>query len=174
MKIKSQRDFFSGLMFMAAGLAFCYGSTKYDFGRSGDPDAGLSQLLLDLVLHGKTPDPGPGFFPLLLSVLMMVLGAIITFTALTIEADDGDPIGSIAWRPLVVTVASIAVFGVLLPRIGLLLTVPLLVFCISFADRKVQWRSVLITALVLDVFAWAVFIRGLSLTIPIWPEGFGF
>ena len=32
MGIKSQRDFFSGLMFMVVGIAFAWGATNYKIG----------------------------------------------------------------------------------------------------------------------------------------------
>ena len=107
MKIKSQRDFWSGLMFVATGIVFAVGATNYSLGTSARP--------------------GPGFFPLILSVIMAILGAIVLFKSLTIESEGGDPIGAIAWRPLIVIVASIAVFGAALPRLGMVVTVPILI-----------------------------------------------
>ena len=57
MKIKSQRDFASGIMFLAVGLAFAIGATTYSFGTSARP--------------------GPGYFPLLLGIILCILGAIV-------------------------------------------------------------------------------------------------
>ena len=145
MKIKSQRDFWSGLMFIVVGAVFAVGATNYSMGSSARP--------------------GPGYFPLILSVLMAILGAVVLFKALTIETDDGDPIGAFAWRPLIVIVAAIAVFGLALPRLGMLITVPILIFITSLAGDEFHWKGVLINALVLTVGAWAIFIWGLKLTI---------
>ena len=149
MKIKSQRDFWSGLMFIVVGAVFAVGATNYSMGSSARP--------------------GPGYFPLILSVLMAILGAVVLFKALTIETDDGDPIGAFAWRPLIVIVAAIAVFGLALPRLGMLITVPILIFITSLAGDEFHWKGVLINALVLTVGAWAIFIWGLKLTIPLYP-----
>ena len=153
MKIKSERDFWSGVMFVAVGVAFAVGAGNYTLGNSARP--------------------GPGYFPLMLSVIMAILGAIVLFKALTIETEGGDKIGAIAWRPLLVIVASIAVFGVALPRLGLFLTVPLLIVMVSFASEEFKWLGVLINAVVLTVFAWAVFVAGLKLIIPLWPAFLG-
>ena len=153
MKIKSERDFWSGMMFVAVGVAFAVGAGNYTLGNSARP--------------------GPGYFPLMLSVIMAILGAIVLFKALTIETEGGDKIGAIAWRPLLVIVASIAVFGVALPRLGLFLTVPLLIVMVSFASEEFKWLGVLINAVVLTVFAWAVFVAGLKLIIPLWPAFLG-
>jgi hypothetical protein len=149
LKIKSQRDFFSGLMFIAVGIGFAIGATNYAMGSSARP--------------------GPGYFPLILSVLLAILGCIVLFKSLTIETESGDPIGAIAWRPLVVTTLAIAVFGLLLPRLGMVITIPILIGIVSLAGDEFKWRDVIINGLVLDFFSWFVFIWGLKLTIPLWP-----
>lgn len=149
MKIKSERDFWSGLMFLVVGIVFAVGSTNYSMGSGARP--------------------GPGYFPLMLSVILAILGAIVLFKSLTIETEGGDPIGHIAWRPLIVVVATIAMFGVLLPRLGLFITLPLTIIAVSFAGDEFKWRGVLIAAAVLTAFSWLVFVYGLNLTIPLKP-----
>lgn len=149
MKIKSQRDFWSGLMFVVVGVVFAVGATNYSMGTSARP--------------------GPGYFPLILSILMALLGAFVLFKSLTIEVEGGDPIGAIAWRPLLVIVASIAVFGAALPRLGLVITVPILILMTSLAGDEFKWKGVLATAVVLTVGSWAIFVLGLKLVIPMWP-----
>ena len=150
MKIKSQRDFWSGLMFVVVGATFAIGATNYSMGTSARP--------------------GAGYFPLMLSVIMAILGAIVLFKSLTIESPGGDPIGSIAWKPLLIIVAAIAIFGILLERLGLFITVPILIIISSLAGDEFRWRGVLISAVVLTLGSWAVFILGLKLTIPLWPR----
>ena len=149
MKIKSQQDFFSGLMFLVVGLAFAYGATDYSMGAAARP--------------------GPGYFPLILSVLLAILGAIVLFTSLTIEVEGGEPVGRIAWRPLIIIVVAIALFGALLPRLGLVITAPLLIFVVSWAGEEFKWVGVVINSVVLTAFSWLVFVKGLGLTIPVWP-----
>ena len=150
MKIKSQRDFLSGLMFLVAGIVFAVGATNYSMGSSARP--------------------GAGYFPLILSVIMAILGAVVLFKALTIETEGGDPVGDIAWRPLIVIVASIAAFGVTLPWLGMLAAVPVLIVMVSLAGDEFGWKGVIVNSLVLTAFAWFVFVWGLKLTIPLWPS----
>ena len=150
MKIKSQRDFLSGLMFLVVGIAFAVGATNYSMGSSARP--------------------GAGYFPLILSVIMAILGAVVLFKALTIETEGGDPVGDIAWRPLIVIVASIAAFGVTLPWLGMLAAVPVLIVMVSLAGDEFGWKGVIVNSLVLTAFAWFVFVWGLKLTIPLWPS----
>ena len=150
MRIKSQRDFWSGLMFVVVGIVFAVGATNYSMGTSARP--------------------GAGYFPLMLSVIMAILGAVVLFKSLTIETEGGDPIGHIAWKPLIVIVIAIAVFGVLLERLGMVITIPILIIMSSFAGEEFRWRGVIISAVVLTFFSWVVFVWGLKLTIPLWPK----
>ena len=149
MKIKSQRDFWSGMMFLLVGAGFAWGATNYSMGTSARP--------------------GAGYFPLILSVILTILGAIVLFESLTIETEDGEPIGSIAWRPLIVIVLAITVFAILLPRVGMIITIPILTIIVSFAGDEFGWIGVLVSSVVLTAFSWLIFIKGLGLTIPLWP-----
>jgi hypothetical protein len=171
-KIKSERDFWSGLMFVAVGVVFAIGATNYSMGPScpaNDPcAAGLWARLSQLSAH-----PGAGYFPLGLSILLALLGAIVLFKSLTIESEGGDPVGAFAWRPLVVIVVAIAVFGVMLEKLGLALTVPVLILISSLAGDEFHWKGVVANAVVLTIGSWAIFVWGLKLTIPMWPWFFG-
>jgi hypothetical protein len=152
-KIKSQRDFFSGLMFLVVGVVFAVGATNYSMGSSARP--------------------GAGYFPLILSVIMAILGAVVLFKSLTIETEGGDPVGSFAWRPLLVIVVAIAVFGAALPRLGMFATIPLLIVMVSFAGDEFSWKGVIVNSIVLTAGSWVIFIWGLNLTIPLKPAFMG-
>jgi hypothetical protein len=149
MKIKSQRDFCAGLLFLLVGVVFAWGATEYAFGSSAQP--------------------GPGYFPFGLGLLLAVLGSLLLFKALTLESEGGDPIGAIAWRPLLAIVGAVVMFGLLLPRLGLACTLPLLIAMSPLASREFHWRDVLLSSVVLTVGSWALFIWGLKLSIPLWP-----
>ncbi len=149
MKIKSQKDFWSGLMFIVVGTTFAVGATHYSFGSSARP--------------------GPGYFPLGLGILLALLGAMVLFKALTIEVEGGDPIGRIAWKPLVVIAGAVALFGLALPRLGMAVSLPLLIVVTSLAGDEFHWKDVLVNCIVLTLGSWMVFILGLKLTIPLWP-----
>jgi len=149
MNIKSQRDFWSGLIFLMTGAGFALGATNYSMGTSARPSA--------------------GYFPLNLGVITAILGAVILFKSLTIETEGGDPIGAIAWRPLIIIVLAIVAFGLALPRLGMIVTVPILILITSLAGDEFHWKGVLINAIVLTFGAWVIFIWGLKLTIPMWP-----
>jgi hypothetical protein len=153
-KIKSQKDFWSGLMFIIVGVGFAWGALDYSFGTSARP--------------------GPAYFPFGLGVMLALLGAFVLFTALTIEVEGGDPIGPWAWRPLVLVVASVAAFGWALPHLGMFVALPILVIVAATAGDEFHWKDAVINATVLTLGSWLVFSKGLNLTIPLWPAaGFG-
>jgi len=149
LKIKSEKDFWSGLMFIVVGLGFAWGATEYNFGSSARP--------------------GPAYFPFGLGVLMAVLGAMVLFKALTFEVEGGDKIGAWAWRPLLIIVVAVAGFGVILPKLGMIISLPLLVFVAAQAGDEFRWKEALVNAAVITLMSWGIFIKGLSLTIPLWP-----
>ena len=150
MKIKSQKDFWSGLMFIVVGLAFAWGATTYSFGSSARP--------------------GPGYFPFGLGILLAILGALVLFGALTVETEDGDPIGRWAFRPLLIIMSAVALFGFLLPRLGLLASLPILIVMASLAGDEFHWKDAIISVVVLTLGSWLIFIKGLNLVIPILPK----
>lgn len=157
MKIKSQKDFFAGLMFMGVGIAFAWGSTSYTI--------------------GEAARMGPGYFPLMLGILLLVLGAVVTFQALVIETEDGGRIGKWAWRPLGFVLAANFAFGVLLgglpslhvPAMGMVLAIVALTFIAAFAGDEFNWKEIAILSVVLAVGSYLAFIVLLKLQFPVWP-----
>ena len=111
MKIKSERDFWAGLLFIVFGVAFGVAATYRDMGpacTAGDPCAvSLAARFALMSAH-----PGPGFFPLGLGIVLALLGAAVLFKSLAIESFGGDPISPIAWRPLAFVIASLLLFCV--------------------------------------------------------------
>ena len=150
MKIKSQKDFWSGLMFVVIGIGFAWGATNYNFGSSARP--------------------GPGFFPMGLGLLMAILGAVVLFKALVVETEDGDPIGAWAFRPLLILMASVGLFGYTLPLLGMAVSLPIMIVMCSLAGDEFHWKDALISVVVLTIGSWFIFIYGLKLVIPLWPK----
>ena len=157
MNIKSQKDFFSGLMFMGVGVAFAWGATTYKVGEGARM--------------------GPGYFPLMLGVLMAVLGMAITFKSLVVETVGGDKIGKWAWKPLVYIIAANLLFGVLLgglpsiklPAMGLIAGIYALTFVASMAETGWKVKNTFILATVLAVGSYVAFVMVLKLQFAVWP-----
>lgn len=157
MKIKSQKDFFSGVMFTTVGVAFAWGATTYNVGTGARM--------------------GPGYFPLMLGIVLAVLGALIMFNAMAIETEGGDPIGSWAWRPLAYVLGANLAFGVLLgglpsikvPAMGLIIAIYALTIIASLGGERFKLRDVLILATILSAGSYVAFILALKLQIQVWP-----
>ena len=157
MNIKSQKDFFSGLMFMGVGAAFAWGATTYNVGEGARM--------------------GPGYFPLMLGVLMAILGIAVTFKSLVVEAEGGDKIGKWAWKPLVYIIAANLIFGVLLgglpsiklPAMGLIAGIYALTFVASMAETGWKVKNTFILATVLAAGSYVAFVLVLKLQFAVWP-----
>ncbi|MDO9197312.1 tripartite tricarboxylate transporter TctB family protein [Rhodoferax sp.] len=157
MNIKSQKDFFSGLMFMGVGVAFAWGATTYSVGTGARM--------------------GPGYFPMMLGVLLAALGIVITFKALVVETEDGDKIGTWAWKPLFFIIGANLVFGLMIgglpslkiPAMGLIAGIYALTFIASLAGEEFKLKEVVILATVLAIISYLAFIVLLKLQFPVWP-----
>ena len=157
MKIKSQKDFFSGVMFTVVGVAFAWGASTYNVGSGARM--------------------GPGYFPLLLGIVMAAIGLGIMFSGLTVETEDGEIIGKWAWKQVIYILGANLAFGVLLgglpsigiPAMGLIIAIYALVIIASLAGSEFDLKKVLILATVLAVGSYIAFIWALKLQIQVWP-----
>lgn len=157
MRIKSQKDFLAGLMFTIVGIGFAWGATNYTIGEGARM--------------------GPGYFPLMLGILLAILGLVITFTALVVETETGDKVGAIAWKPLVFIIGSNILFGICLggipklgiPSLGLIVGIYVLTFVASLAGEEHKSKEVIVLATVLAIISYLAFIKLLNLQFPVWP-----
>ena len=140
MKIKSQRDFVSGLMFTAAGLAFATGATFYSFGSSARP--------------------GPGYFPLVLAGVLTLLGVVILVQSVKVT---GEVIGAIAWRGMLFILPAPIVFGLLVRGAGFVPALFVAAFIASFASERLRVPAALALATGITFFSVLVFSYGLGL-----------
>jgi hypothetical protein len=156
-KIKSQKDFFSGLMFTIVGAAFALGATTYTVGNGARM--------------------GPGYFPLMLGILLAILGAVILFKALVVQTADGEKIGKWAFRPLAFVILANLLFGVMigglpsigLPAMGMIMGIYVLTIIASLADGHFKLKEVLILATILSIGSYLAFVVLLKLQFPVWP-----
>lgn len=160
MNIKSQKDFFSGLMFMVLGAAFAWGATKYSIGTGARM--------------------GPGYFPLMLGVMLAILGAVVAFNGLVIERVGGDKVGKWAWKPLCYIIGANLIFGVCLgglpsiglKSLGLIVGIYALTFVASMAEPGWKVKNTFFLGTALAVISYLAFIKLLKLQFPVWPVYF--
>ena len=145
--IRHPKDFWSGVIFIALGIfTIAYGS-KYALGTAARM--------------------GPGYFPRILGILLIVLGAILAIRALRLR---GDPIPSWKWRPTIVVLGSVVLFGAIVPSVGVALSTVILIVVASAASHEFRPKESLIAGIALAALAVGVFVVGLKLQLPIWPQ----
>lgn len=157
MKINSQRDFTAGLLFSAFGVAFAWGATTYNVGSGARM--------------------GPGYFPLMLGIVLALLGALVMLRALVVRTENGDKIGKLAWKPLGFIIAANLLFGILLgglpsiklPAMGLIAAIYGLTFVASYAGEKVNLKEVFVLSTILSIGSYLAFVVLLKLQFPVWP-----
>lgn len=155
--IKSEKDFYSGLMFVVVGGAFAIGATNYNIGTGARM--------------------GPGYFPLLLGILLAILGAVIMVQGVLSKSKTGDKLGSVAWKPLTFIIGANVIFGILLaglpafgvPAMGMIVAIYGLTIVASMAGEKFKLVEALIVGTVLSILSYGAFVKLLNLQFPVWP-----
>jgi hypothetical protein len=136
------RDIGAGLIFIAIGILF-----------------GLGALGLEL---GTALRMGPGYFPLVLAGILVVLGLVILAQAF------GHPTTgrlAVPWRGLVLILAAPVVFGLTVRGLGLVPAVMLVVLISAFASRRMSVPLALALTVALTLFCVLVFSFGLGLPL---------
>ena len=145
--IRNPKDFWAGLMFIGLGIFAIYVGSRYNLGTAARM--------------------GPGYFPRILGILLLVLGAIITVRGLSTH---GDRVPPWKWRPTVVVLGSVVVFGLIVAKIGLAISTVILILLASAASHEFRPKEAIIAGVLLAALATSVFVIGLHLQLPIWPE----
>lgn len=197
MRVKSPKDFWAGLMFIAFGLFFViWAVTNYQM--------------------GSAVRMGPGYFPAVLGGLLAVLGLTVLIESFAMEGAKlelpynrldfaiavavlaalvlatyfaGLPrdyailaatiilaVLSVMFRPgtkpLVLISAACVAYGYLMKPLGLVASTAALVFIAAFGGHEFRWKEVVILYVLLIIFSVLVFVKGLTLPFPLWPAAF--
>jgi hypothetical protein len=145
LQVKSPQDFGAGVVFVLIGLAGLYFGNELAFGTAARM--------------------GPGYFPMLLSGLIVAIGMIIGFRGLAVE---GPPIEPVQLRPISFIIAAILIFGFLIESTGLALTAVLLTIFAAYARPEVNVRETILLGVGLAVFTVVVFVYVLGQALPPW------
>jgi hypothetical protein len=148
MRIRNQRDFWAGLMFIAFGLAFMYWSQDYQMGTAAKM--------------------GPAYFPTILGGLMAFLGLVILVPSVRLKAPVVK-VDRIDLRANGIVLLAVALYGFLLPTMGFVIAMVALVMVSAAASHEFSWRESLLNAVALTIGSWIVFVKGLDLQFPVWP-----
>ncbi len=145
-RIRSSRDFYSGVIFVLFGLVAFLMARSYPLGSAGRM--------------------GPGYFPTVLGLLLAGLGLVIVGRSLVLE---GPRVTGFALRPLILVLAAVLAFGLLLEPVGLVAATVALVVIGCLAGAEFRWRDVAILCVILIALALGLFVYGLGLPLKVWP-----
>lgn len=139
----NRKDATAGALFIVLGLIF-----------------GLNAYLnLDL---GTNIRMGPGYFPLLLSGLLAILGIAVLFRSFSMPDEAW---GAIPWRGLFFILMGPIAFGMTLDGLGLVPALAIIAFITSFASIRVGPLLAVALSIGLTIFCVAVFSWGLGTPI---------
>jgi hypothetical protein len=144
--IRHPKDFFAGLLFIGFGLAAIVIGSHYTLGTAARM--------------------GPGYFPRILGILLIALGGALSIRALRLH---GPPLPGWKWRPTIVVLGSVVIFGLIVNWAGVVLSTIFLIVAASSASHEFRRRESIVAGFALATLAVGVFVVGLKLQLPIWP-----
>ncbi len=150
--VRNPKDVLSGLLFLVLAAVFAW--------QGSDLTVGTASRM------------GPGYFPLLLSGALAVLGLAVLINGLRFE---GAAPSGIAWRAVIVLTLTILFFGFAMRPLGFIPTIAISVFASTLASTPFKLTTAITIAAIMTVFTWAVFILGLGLPLPLlgpWLGGY--
>jgi uncharacterized membrane protein len=148
LKIRNQRDFGAGIMYMVIGLFFTIVATRYPMGTAAKM--------------------GPGYFPFWLGILMTLIGLLVLVKSMGAKAAI-ESIPKFNWKIITQITGSVVLYALLLPRMGFLVAIVVLVLVSVSASKEFTWKGSLINAAFLVSFTYSVFVVGLKLQFPLLP-----
>ena len=147
--IRNQKNFAAGLLYIAIGTAFSVGATYYKL--------------------GSAERMGPGYFPFWLGILLAAIGLVVLGGSLRTRSPR-EALPRFDWKALAWILLSVALFGLLLSRLGMVISLVVLVLVSSRASHEFKWRGALLNAVFLLAVCLGAFIYGLNLQLPLWPS----
>ncbi|MFL5091344.1 MAG: tripartite tricarboxylate transporter TctB family protein [Xanthobacteraceae bacterium] len=147
MNIRASKDFWAGIMFLSFAAVAVLAARGYAMGTAGRM--------------------GPGYFPMALGLVLGLLGLLII--ARSVVAGSG-AISGLQLRPLLVLAGAVLTFGLLIERLGLVITLVVVVAASAVASRESRPLEVAALAATLTAFSVGIFVYALRLPLPVWPS----
>lgn len=144
--VRHPKDFVAGLLFVATGIAAILIAANYPLGTAARM--------------------GPGYFPRILGILLILLGGALSLRALRLQ---GSALPGWRWRPIVIVLGSVVLFGLVVNTVGLALSTIGLIILASAASSEFRPKEAVISGVALAILSVLVFVMALKLQLPIWP-----
>jgi hypothetical protein len=145
--IRHPKDFVAGLLFAGVGIAAIVIAASYPLGTAARM--------------------GPGYFPRILGILLIALGSALALRALKLR---GAAIPRWHWKPIIIVLGSVVLFGAIVNSVGLALSTVILIVLASSASPEFRPKESVVAGIALAVLSVAVFVIALKLQLPIWPQ----
>jgi hypothetical protein len=139
------KDILAGVAFAAIGLAFAVGAASYEI--------------------GTTLRMGPGYFPLVLGGLLVLLGIGIAVKGFV--AGEGGAVGPIPWKAIVLVVAAVLFFGLTVRGLGLVPSLFVTTLLAGLAGQRPGLVMPLLIAAGLTILSALIFVVVLALRLPL-------
>ena len=148
--IKHPKDFYAGLMYASIGAGAAFIASGYNIGTS--------------------VRMGPGYFPVILGSLLMLVGGISMVRSFF---HHGTAIPRFAWRDIFLVLGSVIVFGLMIRGAGLLPSLFVMVVICAYASSEFRLRTAVLLAAGSAIFSALVFVKGLGMPLAIIGPWFG-
>lgn len=147
MIIKAPKDFLAGLMFLVIAAIAILEARNYSF--------------------GTATKMGPGYFPVALGFVLGGIGFLLILRSFVITRDRME---ALHWRPLITLVVAIIGFGLLVPKLGLAISLTLVTLGSAFANREVRPLEAVALSVFVAALSVLIFVYGLRMQLPVWPS----
>lgn len=115
---------------------------------------------------GSTMRMGPGYFPLVLGVLLALLGLATCIRGLAIKAER---VENVRFRPLLLILGAVGIFAIAIEGAGIVISTILTVAMAAAASPESRPREVILLVAVLLAVAVGVFTYALGLPFKLMP-----
>ena len=145
-RIKKNKDFFAGLIFIFFGIAAIWLAQDYPMG--------TARRL------------GPAFFPSFFGGALVILGFIISALSIRIP---NKPVSLQSLRPLIMITSAVVGFALLLEPLGLVLALFVLILISCLGGWQFRLLEATILYMILSLIAIIFFVYVLGLQFSLWP-----
>jgi len=110
---------------------------------------------------------GPGYFPLVLGGILVLLGLLIVGKGLIPGSSDEERLGNIPWRALLLIVAAVLFFGLTVRGLGLVPATAVTALLTALASYRTGILAAVAIAAGLTVLCVLIFVLALQLRLPL-------